>query len=182
MRRILFILAAGALIATSGCLISITELIPIEFVDVSIDFTDGMVKENIVLADYVDDPSAIHRIEKLDLDAIIENDLLTEDTLDVYISANSSYTDADEVKDSVGHDVFVVLEGYKPPANSTDTLTVPEARKLLRTSGNNWTGIKALLLSGKFTVYLTSTGGTGDGRVIQATIRLTITGGTDTTG
>lgn len=171
MKRVILILLAAALLPVAGCLISSQTLVEIDF---SGTFNNGLLAESVNLADYDVTPADIQGIQKIDVDAIVVNALATADTVDVYLSANSTYTTRTQVK--TANDVLPVLIGYitKPGPNGQDTLTVLEARNLLRFSEPNWTNLKNLVETGKFTVYVTSSGTAVQGQVVVANFYVTL--------
>lgn len=174
MKKLYKSLAVVSLVA-AGCILSGTFLATIEFVEVTTNFTNGLVKENVDLADYTDHAEDIDRIERIDLEGIVENDLAAADTINVYVSSDSTHTTRAQVQGAA--DAYPVLLGYvtKPGPNSTDTLTITEARNLLQLTGTNWDSIKTLLKTGLFTVYVTSTGNTAQGNIIKANLFITFT-------
>ena len=167
----LYWLAPVVALVFAGCLISVTEVIPIDLQG-NVTFTDGLVWETVDLGDYDVDLTLIQRIERIDLDGIVRNDTV-KSQVDVYISENSTYRTAAAVQAAT--DVLPVLIGYLVPANSTDTLTIPEARTFLQLSDDNWLKVKDLLMTGRFTVYFTSKGGDIKGEILEANLYLTIT-------
>ena len=176
MKRIYQSLALVSLVA-AGCILSGTFVADVEFVEVNTSFTSGLVSEDVDLSDYTDHAEDIQRIERIDLEAIVFNGQATASNLDVYVSANNAYTTKAGVEGGVGTDVYPVLLDYvtKPGPNSTDTLTILEARSLLQLTGTNWESIKTLLETGLFTAYVTSTDPTVSGEIIKATIHITFT-------
>jgi hypothetical protein len=175
MKNLSRTVAAVVCLFAAGCILSGTFVTEIEFVDVSTDFTNGVVSESVDLSDYTDHASDIDRIERIDLEAIVQNDLSVADTIDAYVSATDSYTTRAQVKAAT--DAYPVLLKYvtKPGPGSTDTLTVVEARDLLQLTGSNWESIKTLLKTGTFTAYVTSTGNTAQGTIVKANLIITFT-------
>ena len=165
----------------TGCLISGTFVIVIGLTGLATTFVNGMVKESVNLAaedetweDHADD---IKRIDKITFDAIVTNTLSTATTLNVYISDNATYASGAAVMAGVGTDVYEVLIGYITKPNATDTLTVVEADALLRLTGANFEGVKALIESGVFCVYVTSSASVAQGQIDEANVYITFTAG-----
>jgi len=167
-------LALVSLLA-AGCILCGTFVAEVEFVEVNTNFTNGMIKETVLLSDYTDHAEDIQRIERLDLEAIVVNAQATACSLDVYVSADSTFTSKAQVEASTNK--YPVLLNYvtKPGPNSTDTLTILEASTLLQLTGSNWDSIKSLLETGLFTVYVTSTATPVSGQITRAIIIITFT-------
>jgi hypothetical protein len=176
MKRTYQILALVSLLA-AGCILSGTFVADVEFVDVATTFVSGLVKQDVDLSDYTDHAEDIQRIDRIDLEAILVNGQATASNLDVYVSSNSAYTTKAAVEAGLATDVLPVLLDYvtKPGPNSTDTVTILEARTLLQLTGANWDAVKALLETGLFTVYVTSTDASVSGEITKATLHITFT-------
>ena len=174
-------LARGSLILTmllTGCLISGTFLIAIPFTLLSPSFVNGLVKECADLSDdetWDDHSDDIKRIDKITFDAVIGGNMGATDTVSVYIAGSgSSYTTAAQVEGAT--DTYPVLLGYVTNPSGVDTLTVAEADALLQLTGSNFESVKALVESGAFCVYVTSTGGNA-GSIDEANVYITFTAG-----
>ena len=176
--RQILLVAAGALLLT-GCIISATYQLEVP-VTVKESFINGIVKETLNLSEeddtWADHQDDINRIEKVNFDAVVDNDG-GEVTLNVYVAESSTYASRAEVEDAYdAGDALAVLLGYVAPADSWDTLTVAESEALLQLSGDNFTKVQNLLLTGNFTVYVTSTDAVG-GTIDTANVYITFTAG-----
>lgn len=162
----------------TGCLFSGTFVITFHFIPGTPDFVNGLVKECVDLSsnttwdDHSDD---IKRIDKITFDAVISNNVGAADTLSVYIAATTTaYTTAAQVEGAT--DVYPILLGYVTSLTGSDVLTVLEADALLQLTGSNFESVKALVESGAFCVYITSTGATS-GSIDEANVYITFTAG-----
>jgi hypothetical protein len=166
------LLAFATLLISAGCIMSGTFTTDVE---VTADFNNGFEKEDVDITD-VDHAEDIDRIERVDFEAIIRNDMATADTLNVYISTNATYASKAAVQGAT--DVYPLILGYvtkSTPVPSYDTLTITEARAILLIPGSNWDQIKEIVKTGIFTVYFTSTGGAASGAITEGTLFITFT-------
>jgi hypothetical protein len=173
-KRLYWLIPAIALVF-AGCLTSVTELVTVPFSG-NVTFVDGLVYETVNLDEYDITTAEIETIDKLDFDAVVQNDLAQSADLDLYVAADSTLRTAAAVRAS--STVLPVFLGYSLPAGPgvTDTITIPEARAISQLSGDNWTAVKTLILTGKFTVYLTSSATNIQGTVDTANAYITFTG------
>lgn len=172
----LLVLAGLALVA-GGCIISSQLSLEVPFA-VDQPFVNGVIKETLNLGDndtWADNADKIEQIEKVEFDAVVVNALSAKDTLDMYVSATSTYTTRAQVKGA--SDAYPLLLNYVTPASSTDTLTRVESLPLLQLSGANFTNVKNLVKTGNFTAYITSSGGAAVGRIDTANVYITFTAG-----
>jgi hypothetical protein len=166
-------LAFATCLIAAGCIISATF---VEEIDFSANFNDGFEKVPINLADYGIAIADLDGVNRVDLEGIIRNDLAgTADTINVYISTNDSYTDRGDVEGAA--DAYAVILGYvTTPGPSFDTLTVKDARAIIRIPGADWNGAKAAIETGKFCIYFTSTGSGAQGAITEGYLWVTVTG------
>lgn len=170
--RILHIMLAVALgLVAAGCILSAQYTMDQDF---TADFTNGFERVTIDLRD-VDHFDKLDRIERLDLEAIIRNDLSAKDTLDVYICADSTLASKTAVEAATNAYPLILDYVTKPGPASYDTLTVIEARAILKVPGSNWEQVKTIVNSGLFSVYFTSTGTGASGAVTKGTLIVTFT-------
>jgi len=169
------ILIAALTIVAAGCILSAQWSLSVPF-DVAEPFVNGVVKRTVDLAvedgTWNDHKDNIDQIEKVGFDAIVVNSLATTDTLDMYLSATSSYSTRAAVLAAA--DTYPLLLGYVVPVG-TDTLTRVEADALLQLSGANFTNVKNLVKTGNFTAYITSSGGAAVGQIDTANVYVTFT-------
>jgi len=171
------ILIAALTTVAAGCILSAQWSLFVPFA-VNQSFVNGIVKETVNLAEedetWADHADEIEQIEKVEIDAVVVNALGEEDTLDMYVSATSSYATRAEVKAAV--DAYPLLLDYVAPVG-TDTLTRVESQALLQLSGANFTNVKNLIKTGNFTAYITSSGNAVVGQIDTANVYITFTAG-----
>lgn len=168
------LLAVAAALLAAGCILSGTFVADVDF---TASFTNGFEKVAVDLSDYTDRAADIDRIERLDCEGIIRNDLSTKDTISVYISANATYTTKAAVEGAT--DAYPILLDYVTKSGTPptyDTLTVVEARAILKIPGTQWDQIKAIIKDGTFCIYFTSSGTSGaSGAVTKGYLYITFT-------
>jgi ABC-type Na+ efflux pump permease subunit len=172
------LLIAAVLLVAGGCqLISAQWSLSVPFA-VNKQFANGVIKETLNLPDldetWADHADEINDIEKVEFDAIVVNALGTQDTIDMYVSATSTYTSRAQVQGAA--DAYPLLLGYVVPVG-TDTLTIAESQAYLQLSGDNFTHVKELVHTGNFTGYITSSGDASVGQIDTANVYITFTGG-----
>lgn len=167
----LTLVALATLFLVAGCLLSGTFLTDVEF---SAAFNNGFEKVGVDITE-VDHADKIDRVERIDLEGIISNDLNTADTINVYISGDSTLSSKAEVQGA--SNAYPLILGYvtKPGPGSLDTLTITEARAILREPGAHWSAITDLVKGGIFCIYFTSTGSGASGAVDTGTVIITFT-------
>jgi hypothetical protein len=174
MKTLYKTLAFATCLIAAGCLISATL---VEDIDFSASFNDGFVKECINLADYDIVVADLDGVNRVDLEGVIRNDLPggAKDTINLYISTNDTYASKAAVEAAT--DVYPFILGYlTKPGPSTDTLTILEARKIIRIPGTDWDQVKAAVETGKFCMYFTSTGSGPQGAITEGTLWINFTG------
>jgi len=169
-----FLLLTALAVLAAGCILSAQWSLAVPFA-VDKQFNNGVISETVDLAQedktWNDHKDNIDQIEKVGFDAVITG-LAAGDTLDMYLSAKSSYASRAAVQGAA--DAYPLLLGYVAPGG-TDTLTRVEAEALLQLSGANFTNVKNLVKTGNFTAYITSSGGAAVGTIDTANVYITFT-------
>ena len=166
-------LAFATCLIAAGCLISATF---VEELDFAATFNNGFEKVTINLADYDIDIAELSGFNRVDLEGIIRNDKSSgADTINVYISTNGNLSSKAAVEAAA--DAYPLLLGYvtKAGQGTLDTLTIEEARPLIRIPGSDWDQIKVALETGNFCIYFTSTGSGASGAVTEGYLWVTFT-------
>ena len=167
-------LAFATCLLAAGCLISATF---VEDIDFEAFFNNGFEKVAVNLEDYDITIGDLKGVNRVDLEGIIRNDLLggTEDTINVFISTNDSYASKAAVEAAA--DAYALILGYgTTPGPSTDTLTIAEARLIIKIPGTEWDQIRAAIETGKFCIYFTSTGSGVSGSFTEGSLWVNFTG------
>ena len=155
MNKKILLTLLSAMILVSGCLLSGTFSFKVRLTNLEANFSSGLVKETVDLSSraqtWDDHKDEIAQIESMRMDAIVVNNTLSPDTLGIYVAADSNL-----IQSSLAASALPVLTNYVVPAQTTDTLFLDEAMKLMHVTGSNWIALQRLIKTGMFTAYASS--------------------------
>jgi hypothetical protein len=152
------LILAGLVVA--GCLVSGTFVI-VEDVDFNFTANDTFywypvdLRENTDWADHQDD---IDDIDAVGFEFTIENTSATPSTFTVQFAAATGVANTLVEPTEIPDDAVTVITGLLVGAHATKTVTYAESVGMV----SNLAALKAIIKSGRFDYYGTSSGGSGD--------------------
>ncbi|MCX6834232.1 MAG: hypothetical protein NTW07_03710 [candidate division Zixibacteria bacterium] len=144
----------------TGCLVSGTFVI-VEDVDFSFTADNGFYWYPVDLttnSDWEDHKDDIDNIDALGFSFKIENTSGVSSTFTVQFAAATGVANPLDEPTSIPDDVVTVITGLTVAAGATRTVTYAESLGMI----SNLAALKAIVKSGRFDYYGTSSGGSGD--------------------